>query len=287
MSDEDFGRHRQIRRGAGLAGPIAAALLAGACAQMGDLSLITGSPAIPDQNATAPKDARSELDKAIEYWGKEYAKNPRDLKAALSYARNLKAGGQKAQAFAVVQQVAVFNGEDRELASEYGRLALDLGQVQVAQKVLAAADDPAKPDWRVVSARGTALAKQGKCADAIPFYERALALAPEQPSVLSNLALAYAAEGQPARAEPLLRRAAETKGADPRVQQNLALVLALQGKYDEAKEVGGRELSPELAAADTDYIRQIVRLEPQKISAQAPAVAASGGSWTTTLAQGQ
>ena len=286
MSDQGHGAQVSLRM-ISLAIALAAALLASACAQSGGLSLTTGSSPPEAQLSAAPVQG-SELEKATEYWGKEYAKNPRDLKSALSYARNLKAGGQKTQAFAVIQQAAVFNGEDQELASEYGRLALDLGQVQVAEKVLARADDPAKPDWRILSARGTAFAKQSKYAEAIPFYERALALSPDQPSLLSNLAMAYAAQGQAAKAEPILRRAAEMKGADSKVQKNLALVLALQGKYDEAKATAARELSPEVAAADTEVIRKIVGIEPQKSSMQAsaPAIVTTGsiGSWATVVA---
>ena len=104
------------------------------------------------------------------------------------------------------------------------------------------ADDPANPDWRVISARGTALAKQGKYAQTIPYYDRALSLAHDQPSILSNLALATAMSGDPARAEVLLRRAEAADGASPKIRQNLALVLGLQGKYDESKLIAARDL---------------------------------------------
>ncbi len=144
-----------------------------------------------------PQSTADELQKATEYWGKQYGENPRDLKVALSYARNLKAMGEKRRALAVLQQASLFHGESRELASEYGRLALDLDQVSVAEKLLAVADDPTKPDWRVVSARGAALAKEGNYNEAIPLFERALSLAHNQPSVLSNLALAHAMNGEP------------------------------------------------------------------------------------------
>ena len=91
----------------------------------------------------------------------------------------------------------------------------------------------------MISARGTVLAKQSQYREAIAFYERALVLAPEQPSVLNNLALAYAMEGNADKAEPLLKRAAAAGGHEARVNQNLALVLGLQGKYDEAKVAAG------------------------------------------------
>ena len=189
----------------------------------------------------------------------------------MAYARNLKAMGEKRQALAVLQQAANFNAGHRALNSEYGRLALDLDQVSVAQRLLEAADDPTNPDWRVISARGTVLAKQGSYRDAIPLYERALALAPDQPSILNNLALARAMEGHADQAEPLLKRAAAANGKDPRVSQNLALVLGLQGKYDEAKVAAARDLPADKAAADVDYVRRIVMLEARPMSQPQPA----------------
>ena len=150
--------------------------------------------------AAVPADPR-ELQKATDYWGKAYAQSPRDLQAALNYARNLKAMGEKRRALGVLQQACLYHGESRELAGEYGRLALDLDQVKVAKQLLAMADDPGKPDWRIISARGAALAKEGNYNEAIPLFERALALSQNQPSVLSNLALAYAMNGEPGKAE--------------------------------------------------------------------------------------
>ena len=67
----------------------------------------------------------------------------------------------------------------RGILSEKGRLALGLEQVELAQKLLAEADDAASADWRIISTRGTVLVKQGKYREAIPLYERALALAPK------------------------------------------------------------------------------------------------------------
>jgi Flp pilus assembly protein TadD len=174
------------------------------------------------------------LEKATEYWGKEYAKKPakkpNDGTAALSYARNLKALGRKPEALAVLQSAYIANAQNREFLSEYGRLALDAGQVSAAAELLAAADDPAKPDWKTISARGTVLAKQGKYKESIAYFERARLLAPQQSSVLNNLAMAYTMTGEAERAEGLLREAAQMKGSDPRVRQNLALVMGLQGK---------------------------------------------------------
>ncbi len=264
------------RRFTAVAAGALAALLSGACAGGPKISdpMTLAQPG-PGAEADEPKVAQTELERAIDYWGKQNTKSPRDLKPALNFARNLKAAGQKDQALGVLQGASIYHGADRELASEYGRLALDMGQTGLAQKLLEAADDPAKPDWRIISARGTALAKQNQYKQAIPLYERALLLSPNQSSVLSNLAMAHAASGEAPRAEALLRQAAEKPGSDPKVRQNLALVLGLQGKYDEARKVSAQDLPAENAAANIDYVRQMVRLEPQGTAAIVPAVAKS------------
>jgi Flp pilus assembly protein TadD len=271
MAGRQSGTDPRLMRAPGVLSALTAALLLGACAQSSEVPLQSLSQAAEQrQESDAPGRVKSELEKATEYWGRQYALNPRDLKAAISYARNLKAGGQREQALSVLQHASIYHGENLELASEYGRLALDLGQVSLAQKLLAAADDPANPDWRIISARGTALAKQGNYKDSIPLFERALTLAPEHPSLLNNLAMAYAADGQTDAAEPLLRRAVNAKDSDARVRQNLALVLSLQGKYDESKQIASQDLPPESAAADVNVLRKMVRLPAQPSGVPAP-----------------
>jgi Flp pilus assembly protein TadD len=271
----------RLRQGGTIAA-LAASLLLGACGQTlsssGDLLSVSGgdkgsksqkvaqAPATP----SASGGVSDELLKATDYWGQIYAKSPRELEPALNYARNLKAMGEKRRALGVLQQASLYHGQSRELASEYGRLALDLDQVSVAKQLLAIADDPARPDWKVISARGAVLAKEGNYNEAIPFFERARELSQDAPSVISNLALAYAMNGEPAKAEPLLRQAAAGDGASPRIRQNLALVLGLQGKYDESKVLAARDIPISKATENTDYLRQVVKLDPRDMPGTTP-----------------
>ena len=251
---------------------LATTLMLGACAQIGDAAKPDLLASADQTDANPPTYTnQTELERATDYWGKQYGKSPRDLDAALAYAKNLKALGQKSQALSVLQQASMFHPSSRKLTSEYGRLALELDQVGAAQQLLEAADDPANPDWRVISARGTVLAKQGKYAESIPFYEKALTLARDQPSILNNLALAHMMSGNPQAAEPLLRQASAQSGATGKVRQNLALVLGVQGKYDEAKHVASADVTPETAAYNTDLVRRIVKLDPQKSPGAKPA----------------
>jgi len=263
-------------RSVGLLAAITASLLLGACAQIGGddsgglLSALTPDAAEtpPQQPARAPTTPQA----ATEYWGQQYSKNPRDLDAALSYAQNLKVLGKKREALAVLQQAALIHGSDRKLAADYGRLALELDQVSVAKKLLEVADDPGNPDWRIVMARGTALAKEGSYREAISFFERAQALNPGHPSVLNNLALAYTMSGEADRGEQLLRQASATGGENAKVRQNLALVLGLQGKYDEATKVGSVDLAAADAQSNTALLRKMVKLDAKQA---APSMVAS------------
>ncbi len=262
----------RMARGLAVAG---LSLMAGACSSLsegGPLDLLAANdkPAAP---VLAPNEGgapQSELGKATEYWGQQYAKKPNDPEAALAYAKNLKAQGNKSEAFAVLQQAAQVNSDHKPLAAEYGRLALEFDRVSLAAQLLQFADDPVRPDWRVVSARGAALAKLGRYKDAVEQLERANALAPDQTSVQNNLALAYAMSGDPAKAETLLRRAVARDGGNAKTKQNLALVLGLQGKYDEATQVGSTVVAADVARENTDILRKMVKLDP-KVSAPFPA----------------
>ena len=232
-------------------------------------------PVQADEAANTPK---TELQKATAYWGKEYEKHPNDAQAALNYVRNLKALGAKPQALGVIQAAYGANPNNKALASEYGRLALDQEQISLAEKLLAQADDPVAPDWKTISARGTVFAKQGKYREAIPHFERALALAPGQPAILNNLALAHAMDGHADKAEPMLRQAAVDQNADPKVGQNLSLVLGLQGKTEDAKRVMVRDLPAEEVNDDASYVKEMVRAEPVKAATTAISTSSTGKS---------
>ena len=254
---------------------LTASLMLGACAQTADLLPSSDSLLASDTATSATATTQSDLQKATTYWGQEYAKKPHDLNAALSYAKNLKAMGESRRALSVVQQASVLHGNDTELNGEYGRLALEFDQVNLASKLLEAADDPSKPDWRIISARGTVMAKQGQYKAAIPYYERALTLSANQPSVVNNMAMAYAMSGDPKKAEDLLRSVASDDAGSSKVRQNLALVLGLQGKHDEAKMMASKDLPADSATQNSEYMRRLVRNEykgdTKKVAAKGPA----------------
>lgn len=155
--------------------------------------------------------------------------------------RELIARGDRPAAKQAINRIVADSGSiDKADALDLGRLALDLGDAPLAGDVLALAD---QSDWRVLTARGAAMAQQGLYQDALPLFERAYRAAPTNASVLSNIAMAKVAAGQPEQAEPLLRKAAGLRPSDQQIRDNLALVLVVLGREGEAKAVAGHLFS--------------------------------------------
>ena len=102
---------------------------------------------------------------------------------------------------------------------------------------------------------GVAYAEVKRAADSEAAYRRALQLSPDNPAVLSNMAMTLAAKGDAPGAEVLLRRAAAQPTSTIRERQNLALVLGYQGKLSEAEQLIRRDLPPEQADANLAYLR--------------------------------
>ena len=158
----------------------------------------------------------------------------------------------------MLQNAALKNPQSQPLLGEYGRALADVGQFKQALDVLSRAHTPDKPNWRVLMAQGAVLDQMGQPEQARNYYETALKIQPEDPSILSNLALSYALSNELTTAESLLRRAQASPKANMRVRQNLALVLALQGKYEEAQDVASRDLGPEQGAENIAYMRAMM-----------------------------
>lgn len=222
------------------------ALLLGGCLKKGAED-VTGAIPGPQQASAEAWKRHSDL------WAPRFEANPADANAAIQYARALRALDQKPQAVAVLQQAALRNPAHAELLADYGKALTDVGRYKEAAEVLSRAHSPEHPDWRVLSAQGAVADQTGDHALAQKYYESALKLVPDEPSVLSNLGLSYALAKRLPEAERVLRQASASPKADARMRQNLALVLSLQGKFADAEGVLKQDLAPdEVAATMTD-----------------------------------
>jgi Flp pilus assembly protein TadD len=199
--------------------------------------------------------------RSADAWGERYRANPSDPDAAIHYARALRKNGQRPQAVAVLEQAAIQNPKHRGVLDAFGRALAADGHYTQAVDVLDRAQAPGQPDWRILSVQGAALDQMGRHEEAQRYYGTALRLAPDEPSVLSNLGLSYALSKDLVRAETTLRRAADQPHVDPRVRTNLALVVGLQGRRSEADGIAASGLPPDEGTPHVAHLRQMLALQ--------------------------
>jgi Flp pilus assembly protein TadD len=221
--------------------------------QTSAISDITGSLGDKAETSRAADPRRD-----VESYQERYRANPKDVDAALQYAKALRASGQRAQAVAVLEQATIANPSNRMLLAGYGRALADNGNFQQAFNVLGRAHSPDDPDWRILSAQGAVLDQLGRFEEARQYYASALKIAPDEPSVLSNLGLSYVLSKDLPKAEETLRRAYGRAGADQRVRANLALAIGLQGRLGEAETLVKADLPPEEAAKNVAYLKRML-----------------------------
>ena len=125
----------------------------------------------------------------------------------MQYGKALRAAGQRSQAVAVLEQASMAHPGDKALLAGYGRALADNGNFQQAFDILGRAHTPEDPDWRILSAQGAVLDQLGRYDEARQYYASALKIVPDDPSVLSNLALSYVLSKDLPKAEEILRRA--------------------------------------------------------------------------------
>ena len=172
-----------------------------------------------------------------------YQERPQNRRLALAYAASLRVTGQSAQAVAVLEKLTIHYPEDREVLSAFGKSLIDVGRSSQAEEVLGNAHAPDQPDWTILSAQGVAADQQNDHQRARSFYKAALAIVPDEPSILTNLGLSYALLGDLTEAEQTLCKAVGNQQATVMTRKNLAMVLALRGKPAEAKTVVAQDMT--------------------------------------------
>jgi len=190
--------------------------------------------------------------------GAKYARNPKDKDLGIAYASLLRMNGSNDQALAVMRQTIIYHPNDRDVLAAYGKALAGAGELEAALDAVRRAQRPEYPDWKLLSAEGAILDQMGKADEARILYRKALDIQPGEASIQSNIGMSYLLQGDLRTAETYLSAAVKSPGADSTVRQNLALVVGLQGRFDEAQQIAMRELSPEQAQANLQYLRNML-----------------------------
>ncbi|RZJ31326.1 MAG: tetratricopeptide repeat protein [Brevundimonas sp.] len=236
------------------------------------------APAAPRPPATPEVRAAYERADALSrsvFWTQEAEISPEDPVAGVKAAQALRELGRYDQAAEISQRVLMVQPGNYDAMLEIGRAHIARGQAFYGIQALELARSAQPNDWRPWSLLGTAYEQVRRADDARAAWAQALAISPENPDVLTNMAVSAMAKGDNAAAEPLLRRAAAQPGASLKVRLNLALVLGLTGKMGEAEQILRRDLPPEQADSNLAWL-QARAGGPSQQAATGP-----GRTWTS------
>ena len=230
--------------------------------------LAFGAPAVAQQaeapaaapRAPASAEARAAYDRADPlsrsvFWTEQAELNPMDPVAGVKAAQAMRELGRYEEAADMAQRVLLVQPANVEAMLEVGRGHIARGQAFYGVSALERARDANPRDWRAWSLLGTAYEQVRRSQDAQSAWAQALALSPDNPDVLTNMAISAMTRGDTAAAEPLLRRAAAQPGASLKVRLNLAMALGLNGKMDEAEQMMRRDLPPDAADRNLEWLR--------------------------------
>ncbi|QTC90529.1 tetratricopeptide repeat protein [Brevundimonas goettingensis] len=265
------------------------------------LTGLIGAPALagdrtpeaqPAPVATAPLPASAEQRAAIErldpltrsvFWNRERDINPADPVAGVRLAASLRELGQYEQAADAAQAVLTVQPNNLEALLEFGRDQISRGQGFYGIAALEKARALTPGDWRALSLLGVAYNQVRRAEDARAVWNEGLQLSADNPEILTNAAVALMTDGNLPGAEALLRRAVIQPGATTRMRLNLALVLGLQGKTPEAEQIIRRDLPPEQADRNLQWLRD--KSAPQATPASLPAGSATARTWNSLQGQ--
>lgn len=235
---------------------VALIALSGAPALAADPTAATAAQSRAPSSAAvrATYDRMDALSRSV-FWASEQQADPTDAVAGVKLAQALRELGRYDQAAEAAQATLTIQPNNLDALLELGRAHIARGQAFYGVAPLEQARDLAPRDWRAYSLLGVAYEQVRRTDDARAAWNQALALSPDNPDVLTNAATAALTHGDAPGAETLLRRAVAQPTASAKVRQNLAMVLGLQGKMGEAEQILRRELPPEQAEQNLQWLR--------------------------------
>jgi Flp pilus assembly protein TadD len=236
------------------------------------LMLLTAAPAFaadrsdtakPAKAAKPVKATKAEREMAertdpvsrAQFWSNQISIDPTDADAGLKLASALRAMGEWEKAADTAQDVTIRHPDNVDAYLDFARAEIGGGNGFTAVQPLQQALVLAPRDWRPLSLLGVAYEQVSRDDDANQAYNMALALAPANPSVLTNLAMFKLGKGDTAGAEALLRRAVAAPTAGQQARQNLAYVLGREGRFDDAEKLMRQDLPPAQVNNNLNYLK--------------------------------
>ena len=231
---------------------LAAGSLLGACAQGMGESGKGSSVRMADRSADA-----GDFQTAATFYQQAFDDNPRSVEALVGLGRSYTGLGQYARAEQALVEAQNRRPGDPEVLLELARTQLASGQAEAALGNLDVALRKRPRDVQIITARGIALDRLSRHAEAQETYRRGLAIDPTNFVLMSNLGLSLGLSGQTGEAITILRELVRDGAATANTRGNLALVYGLAGREREASATLAVDLSPSQIQNNIAYYRSL------------------------------
>lgn len=183
--------------------------------------------------------------------------NPKSIDALAGLGRSYAGLGQFARGEQALLEAKLRRPRDPTVLLELARVQLGAGKAEEALANLDTALDLAPNDVAIITARGIALDRLSRHAEAQENYRLGLARDPTDFALLSNLGLSLGLAGLPFEGIRILRELVRDTAADANTRGNLALVYGLAGREREAAATLANDLSEEEIESNLAYYREL------------------------------
>ena len=202
--------------------------------------------ALTDSLAGLARDSEAAFDyqAAAGHFARLIERLPDEPWVVVAQARNLRYLGRPRDALKVLRVGMVSHGEE-PLLLELAKAQFAAAMVNDSYETLLELLETTPDDWQIHSMLGMMYDRQERYDDARESYERALALSPENPSVINNLGLSLAQSGQLDTAIETLEALVRGEESTLQARQNLAMLYVIRGDLLRARALASQDLPPD------------------------------------------
>jgi Flp pilus assembly protein TadD len=196
-------------------------------------------------------------DNALFYFVKTLQFNKNNIHALEQIALIHERGKHPEFAIKVYQDILVIDAKNALANEKLGLYYLNRGQDGKAKQFLSQAVKTDARKWKSYNGLGVIADLEQNTAEAINYYQVALAIEPSNPMLLNNLGYSYYLKGDELKARDLFKQALNLDTQYKRAIQNLALIEIKNGDFTSAAMLFNRIMSPHETYNNIGYIAML------------------------------
>lgn len=201
---------------------------------------------------------------AMRLYQRAATENSQHIPSRLGLAKTYQVLGATDAAINFYDQVLTLDPENNEARLGVAQMLITKNRPNDALPYLDELSRKDPKNYRIYNLKGLAHDLLGEQERAQLSYGQGLDFAPDNISLLNNLALSFAFEGQYATAIPLLSKAINLDYSVTKAQQNLVLVYVLSGEEEAGRKIGANIMTAEEMENNIRHYKWVKTLPPKE-----------------------